>query len=106
VKVSPRAAEAIGLALHELSTNAVKYGALAQGAGRVTLAWSVEDGAFCLTWTESGGPPVTPPTEKGFGSTLLERLAPQSVNGVGTVAYDVSGLSYRLAAEAAEVLGV
>jgi PAS domain S-box-containing protein len=105
LKLSPRAAEAIGLALHELSTNAVKYGALSHAAGRVTLTWSVSDGSFALTWTESGGPAVAPPTEKGFGSSLLERLAPQSVGGTGAIAYEVAGLAYRLVAQSNVILG-
>lgn len=75
--VGPSAALALGLMLHELATNAVKYGALSVPNGRVSVGWTVEDvGAtaeFRLDWREQGGPPVMPPTRKGFGSRLIQR---------------------------------
>jgi PAS domain S-box-containing protein len=62
------------LALHELATNAVKYGALSNQTGRIRIAWEVDpEGRVSLSWRESGGPPVTPPKDKGFGSILIER---------------------------------
>ena len=62
------------MALHELATNAVKYGALSNESGRVDVAWQVLDGdRLKLTWRETGGPPVTPPNRKGFGSMLIEQ---------------------------------
>jgi two-component sensor histidine kinase len=75
--IGPSAALSLTLILHELATNATKYGALSQPAGRVTVAWSLAGGGseaeFRLVWSEQGGPPVTPPTRKGFGSRLIER---------------------------------
>ena len=73
-RVGPSAALALALALHELSTNAVKYGALSNGEGRVDIAWVIGEGerSVRLTWKERGGPPVLPPTRKGFGSRLLD----------------------------------
>ena len=73
-RVGPSAALALALALHELSTNAVKYGALSNGEGRVDIAWANGEGgrSLRLTWKERGGPPVVPPTRKGFGSRLLD----------------------------------
>src|SRR5262249_6890603 len=66
------------IALHELATNAVKYGALSNGTGRVSITWDVlREGAtrrVLLRWQESGGPPVTPPERKGFGSRLLDQI--------------------------------
>jgi PAS domain S-box-containing protein len=68
----------LALVLHELATNAVKYGALSNGSGRVRVGWEVvrngEPGRIVLTWQESGGPPVEPPEHKGFGSLLIERV--------------------------------
>jgi two-component sensor histidine kinase len=59
------------LALHELATNAVKYGAWSNREGRVRVSWSVANDRLTLTWRESGGPAVQPPTRKGFGSLLI-----------------------------------
>ena len=67
------------MVLHELATNAVKYGALSDATGSVCVAWQREDShRLRLTWQETGGPPVVPPTHKGFGSMLIE----QSLEGV------------------------
>ncbi len=68
----------LSLALHELGTNAMKYGSLSGNEGSVHIRWACSDGEVKLTWRESGGPPVQPPTRKGFGSTLIERLVPQA----------------------------
>lgn len=74
----PRAAQDLALAVHELATNAVKYGALSIAAGRVSVSWAVQqDGAHNLlkfTWRESNGPPVVAPTRHGFGSSLLKAI--------------------------------
>ena len=70
--LASESAVAMALLLHELSTNAVKYGALSSRAGRVTLAFDVAEGQARLRWVETGGPPVTPPNRRGFGSRLLE----------------------------------
>ena len=66
---------AVAMALHELATNAVKYGALSNGGGRVSIAWERQCQAnrVKLVWQESGGPEVSPPKQKGFGSHLIER---------------------------------
>ena len=66
---------AVAMALHELATNAVKYGALSNGDGRVSIAWERqhEPNRMKLVWQESGGPEVSPPKQKGFGSHLIER---------------------------------
>jgi two-component sensor histidine kinase len=66
---------AVAMALHELATNAVKYGALSNGDGRVSIAWERQCQAnrVKLIWQESGGPMVSPPKQKGFGSHLIER---------------------------------
>jgi two-component sensor histidine kinase len=80
VTLSPKLATSLGLVLHELLTNATKYGALSVPDGRVELRWDLagDDGQrhVLLTWTERGGPPVTAPEHEGFGSTLIERSLP------------------------------
>jgi two-component system CheB/CheR fusion protein len=81
IMVPPPIATPLGLALHELATNAAKYGSLSVAAGRVQLSWRMrlaEDGAKMLeiTWSESGGPPVTPPAVQEAGESLIERAIP------------------------------
>lgn len=88
VTLGPRAVLGLSLMLHELATNAAKYGALATAQGRVRIAWDIIDDALRLTWRERGGPPVQPPSRTGFGSRLIDRGL-----GSGTVArrYPVHG---------------
>jgi two-component sensor histidine kinase len=82
VRVPPRAALALALAIHELCTNASKYGALSQEKGRVKLLWSVQKGRrLHIRWSEHGGPPVEPPTRRGFGSRLIERGLASDLGG-------------------------
>ena len=71
--LAPRAALLVRLVLHELATNAVRHGALGVPGGRVEVNWKVRRKKFGLSWRESGGPAVSPPTRRGFGSSLLER---------------------------------
>ena len=70
--IEPRLALALSMALHELATNATKYGALSVSAGRVVLGWAVARDVLSMSWRESGGPPVAPPQRRGFGSRLLK----------------------------------
>jgi two-component sensor histidine kinase/PAS domain-containing protein len=92
VDVSPKHALALSLALHELATNATKYGALSCPEGRVSVNWKVQEGTLHLDWEESGGPPVAPPTQKGFGSRLLEDLVGRDLGGDVRLNYNVSGV--------------
>ncbi|UGB37097.1 PAS domain-containing protein [Frateuria soli] len=80
VWLPPRHALAFAMVLHELGTNAVKYGALSNQAGQVDIRWEAR-GRLRLTWTESGGPPVQPPTARGFGSRLIERGLHHEIGG-------------------------
>ncbi len=73
MELPPRQALGLALAFHELTTNAVKHGALSNGEGRIDLRWSSEAERLMIEWRESEGPKVTPPTRRGFGSRLLER---------------------------------
>ena len=98
--LTPRAANAISLALHELATNAVKYGALSVETGRVEVIWeSSPDGGFSLRWEESGGPTVKPPERRGFGSTLLDRVTGRELGGEGRVDYHPNGVTALLKAD-------
>jgi len=96
VRVSARIALALSMALHELATNAVKYGALSVPTGGVALTWEVEDRdsgrVVMLRWREQGGPPVMPPTRKGFGSRLLERGLPEELDGEVDLQYSSAGV--------------
>jgi len=97
--LTPRAANALALAFHELAANAVKFGALSVDTGHVDVRWiRSADGGFELEWTESGGPRVTPPTTRGFGSTLLEQVTGRELNGQAAIDYRPSGVRVRLRA--------
>ncbi|MCJ2044443.1 sensor histidine kinase [Methylobacterium sp. J-078] len=89
-----------GMAFHELTTNAAKHGALSQPGGRITVAWDVTAGdsgrRLSLDWRESGGPPVTAPQRKGFGSTLLQRVLAQQCNATVTIDYAAAGLHFHM----------
>lgn len=82
VRLPPDFLIPIGLALHELGTNAVKYGAWSTDTGQVQVTWSIErtgdERRLVLTWTEAGGPPVSPPVRRGFGTTIIERGIPNA----------------------------
>ena len=97
--LTPRAANALSLALHELATNAVKFGALSVETGHVNLRWTARPGGgFELTWTESGGPVVSTPARQGFGSTLLAQVTGRELNGDTKVDYRPAGVTVRLRA--------
>ena len=97
VFLTPRAASALALAFHELAANAVKHGALSHEAGRVSVVWTARAGpGFDLTWTETGGPPVSPPTHRGFGVTLLREVTGRELDGHVDLEYPPVGLTVRL----------
>lgn len=104
VRLSAAAAQGIGLALHELCTNAGKYGALATETGEVAVSWQCEAEAFTLTWEERGGPPVSPPTQKGFGSTIITYAAETSVDGTAQLDYAPLGVRWTLKADARNIM--
>jgi len=100
--IEPDAAQHIGMAMHELATNAAKFGALSVAEGKVSISWHVapgpEDGApLChISWVESGGPPVTRPSRRGFGRVVSERTIARAVQGDVTVEYAREGLRWTL----------
>ncbi|MBO0753905.1 MAG: PAS domain S-box protein, partial [Bradyrhizobiaceae bacterium] len=112
LRLNAAAAQAIGLALHELATNAGKYGALSVGTGHVDVGWRLvgrADGGpdgdvFAVAWTERDGPEVTPPEHSGFGSTVIGSMAKLSVGGEVELDFAREGLKWRLICPAANVL--
>jgi len=96
VRISSRAATAVALALHELATNAVKYGALSNDVGVVTVNWRIEGGTLELVWTEADGPPVEQPTRHGFGTVMIERALSSSIQGTAIIEYHPSGIQFTI----------
>jgi PAS domain S-box-containing protein len=97
VRLTPKAAVALGMAVHELATNALKHGALSSPDGRVTVrALSKDRDHLSLEWIESGGPPVSPPARRGFGGRLLERGLAAELAGRVKLDYNPDGLSCRM----------
>ncbi|MDX2201570.1 MAG: PAS domain-containing protein [Hyphomicrobiaceae bacterium] len=96
IQLTPAAAQVLGMALHELATNASKYGALANAQGCIRVAWSAEDGAFSMSWQEEGGPEVVRPARTGFGTTVLKAMATMSLDAEVELSYPPSGLRWRL----------
>lgn len=93
VALKPSAVQPLGLLLHELATNAVKYGSLSADAGSVDVVWTVGgDGELVLQWDERGGPPVREPGEGGFGSTLIREVATRQLGGTLQIAWPVTGM--------------
>jgi two-component sensor histidine kinase len=96
IRLSPRMALALAMALQELATNAVKYGALANATGEIRITWDVEPALpkprIHLRWEESGGPPVRAPNRRGFGSRLIERSLSQDLNGIARIEFRPTGI--------------
>ncbi|MGE3626979.1 MAG: sensor histidine kinase, partial [Hyphomicrobiales bacterium] len=102
ILLTPSAAQNLGLALHELATNAVKHGAFSRRRGQVEIKWmlSGDNGGarLILTWTESGGRSVKEPRRRGFGYAVLDRIVPQALSGTANFTFRPEGLSWRLEA--------
>ena len=100
-------AQAMGMALHELATNAVKHGALSTNAGRVRIDWQVTDGAeplFSMRWVEEGGAPVSAPTRKGFGHLVVGRIVETALGGTVELKFPESGVTWKVCAPARDSL--
>jgi PAS domain S-box-containing protein len=103
VLLNPNAVQYLGIAFHELATNATKHGALSVPGGRIEVKWRILPGAqaasrFELVWRELGGRMAAPEAHSGFGTIVLKRVAPQAMNGSGELSYDGGGATWRLEA--------
>jgi two-component sensor histidine kinase len=102
---TPAAAQYLGMALHELATNAVKHGALSVPSGKVRIEWRLEGARnarrFHMSWVESGGAPVGPPEATGFGRLVIERMVAEALQGCVTLDFARGGLCWQLDADAA-----
>jgi two-component sensor histidine kinase len=98
VVLKPDVAQAIAVAVHELATNAVKYGALSVAEGQVRIEWSrAADGQLMLRWTETGGPPVNPPARRGFGIGVMKNMIGDGMKGRVKLDWRVEGLACEIA---------
>ena len=109
VNIAPGAAQNIGMAIHELATNAAKYGSLSNDTGEVVIVWQIlpdgdGDKDFTLSWTERNGPPVSPPEHKGLGSFIVMRLFKHSLSGEVTQDFAPAGVRWSIRAPASSII--
>ena len=96
VALDPKAFATMALVVHEMMTNSAKYGALADSTGQVEVNWKVDPSSgLVIEWKESGGPPVQPPSRRGFGTTIIERSIPFDLNGDAELRFDLLGVQAR-----------
>jgi two-component sensor histidine kinase len=102
IKLSPRAAQAIGMGLYELMTNAVKYGALSSPDGRILVTWDIQEDAqtpmFLMEWREHGGPMVAPPRHRGFGHIVIADMTARSLFGDVDYRFESDGVVWKFKA--------
>src|SRR5262249_12609846 len=101
--LKPASAQAIGLAVHELATNAAKYGALSMDTGCIGVGWADGD-TFTMNWTERDGPPVSAPERRGFGTIVMVAMTEGSLDGKVDLDYASSGVTWRLTCPSANAL--
>ncbi len=108
IRVSSSAAQSIGMVIHELSTNTVKYGALSGEMGRIDIGWEIDSNGpepvFLIRWTERDGRPVVAPTHRGFGTTVVTKMVEMSLDGQTILDYTPTGLIWRFACPLKNVL--
>jgi PAS domain S-box-containing protein len=106
LRLAPKTAVGLALAVHELATNASKYGALSIDSGRVSVRWTVEDGKFELVWREEHGPAVSPPSKQGFGTRMIERSLAAEFGGTVELNFNRTGVNCRVTAPLAAIAEV
>jgi two-component sensor histidine kinase len=99
ITLTPRAGQGLGLALHELATNAAKYGALGQAGGRLTVQWREDADRIVIEWAESGVVLAGTPERSGFGSTLIDRIAPSEMSATVRRTFTTDGLTCSIVME-------
>jgi two-component sensor histidine kinase len=108
LRLSVAAAQTLGMIIHELATNAAKYGALSNNLGHVDIRWHAHQGedneVFTISWTERGGPTFSTPSHRGFGSTVVKTMAESSLDGDVDLDLPPTGLRWRLACPSSKVL--
>jgi CheY-like chemotaxis protein len=105
VMLTPKSALSLSLAIHELATNAAKFGAFSHAMGRVAVQWNLnKEGGVELSWREIGGPQVKPPTHVGFGTTLIERALAMETGGIATLDYRSTGVVCNVSLPSSSVL--
>jgi two-component sensor histidine kinase len=109
IVITAEAAQAIGLAIHELATNAIKYGALSESGGKVSVSWTCDGkaaapGPLLLNWIERGGPPVSPPSRKGFGHVVIGEMVERSLGGKVAMEFATEGLKWRVSIPAVNLV--
>jgi PAS domain S-box-containing protein len=104
LRLNAASAQAVGLALHELTANAGEHGALSKDTGRFDIGWSTEGETFTMSWTEHDGPPVSAPQRRGFGRVVMQEMAERTVDGNVDLEYAPSGVTWRLTCPAAKAL--
>jgi CheY-like chemotaxis protein len=93
VALDPKAFATLALVVHEMMTNSAKYGALADSTGKVEIVWKLDQSSsLVIDWKESGGPPVQPPSRRGFGTTIIERSIPFDLKGDAELRFDLLGV--------------
>jgi light-regulated signal transduction histidine kinase (bacteriophytochrome)/CheY-like chemotaxis protein len=96
IALDPKAFATLALVVHEMMTNSAKYGALADSTGQVQVIWHLDPGSsLVIDWKESGGPPVQPPSRRGFGTTIIERSVPFDLKGDAEIRFDLLGVQAR-----------
>ena len=102
VMVNPGVAQTFALVMHELSTNAIKHGALSRPEGQIAIQWTIEgvgsEAKFQFQWRELGGPPVVPTTHRGFGRILIEKAVEQEFGRPPMIRFTPEGLIYEITA--------
>jgi two-component sensor histidine kinase/CheY-like chemotaxis protein len=108
IRVCSAAAQSIGMVVHELSTNTVKYGALSGEEGQIDIGWKIDNGGgesvFSMHWTESDGPSIVAPSHRGFGTTVVTKMVEMSLDGETVLDYSSTGLIWRFACPLKNVL--
>jgi len=108
IRLLPKSALAVAMAVHELATNAAKYGALSNGSGRISVHWTIaerDEQHLQIVWTEAGGPKVAAPSSKGFGSRLIERGLAGQLGGEALIDYRETGVVCRIMAPLSTITG-